>query len=133
MKKLIVVFTGCIVLLVANVTTAFCSIEEESALTPVSTTQAQTFCFIRYVDADHLFTLTFDGQFITGIYQSPECDATVLGDIIGNQFAFYRDFPSDSTCLEGVWYTGQLSDYTYEWINTNGSTGTGQLIPVPCP
>ena len=74
----------------------------------------------------------YDGKFIQGIATNPSCGsytAEVLGDVHSGKFFMYRDWPSASSCVEGVWYTGDVSTKKYDWINTAGYNGTGTLTP----
>ena len=78
------------------------------------------------------FYLDYDGQFITGIV-SDSCGTStpLLGDVVNGSFVFYRDYATGICGVEGVWYTGNLGNMTYEWINTAGGSGTGQMVPCP--
>jgi hypothetical protein len=92
------------------------------------------YCFLTANDTV-LLKLDFDGQFVMGEAVHASCGAAlVLGDVDPPYFYLYRDWETDSPCVEGVWSTNQLGGaWGYEWINTSGGSGTGTNTPVQCP
>jgi hypothetical protein len=84
-----------------------------------------------------LLMLDFDGQFVMGMADhvgGPCGTAPVLGDVDPPYAYLYRDWATDSPCVEGVFTTNQIGGaWGYEWINTSGGSGTGTNQIVPCP
>lgn len=107
---------------------------EDALLAPdPDRTDAVGFKYCFSVGSTSLF-LDYNGQFISGVAENPTCGTGfVAGDVIGRNFVIYRDWTSAS-CTEGVWYTGNLSGFTYEWFRPeDGVSGTGTMTKFRCP
>ncbi|MFQ6120598.1 MAG: hypothetical protein ACE5KE_12045 [Methanosarcinales archaeon] len=130
-KKYILAAIVLIVTMSAFVAYANIGINVEDTTTDEATTDTTSYKYC-FMAGSTKIEFNYDGKFIQGIATNPSCGsytAEVLGDVHSGKFFMYRDWPSASSCVEGVWYTGDVSTKKYDWINTAGGNGTGTLKP----